>query len=103
MASTDKIELVDMEQLARWVAEAEDHDYRMWQGEVLRYNVHLCVARITPRDRREYESEAKRAVKSAYKFWKNIPFELRERVCVDAGLPMTAIPEDLRSETEKVS
>lgn len=90
------IETLTADQYDELVERAQENDYGQWENELARYNVHLCVEKITARDRRALESEARMGVRAARKFWEKIPAEDREQLRVDAGLKQRAIPEDLR-------
>lgn len=90
------IETLSEKSYAELVEQAQDNDHGQWENELARYNVHLCVEKITARDRRSLESEARMGVRQARKFWEKIPAEDREQLRIDAGLKERAIPEDLR-------
>jgi hypothetical protein len=84
------------EQIAGWVDEADLHNDREWREEEIRWRKALYVGSYTERDRRSVHAEAARAIKTAHRFWESIPVGLRVRVASEAGLPLDAIPEDLR-------
>lgn len=90
------IETLSADEYAALVEQAQDNDHGAWENDLARYNVHLCVEKISARDRRSLESEARMGVRQAYKFWEKIPADDREQLRTDAGLKERAVPEDLR-------
>jgi hypothetical protein len=90
------IETLSADEYAALIDQAQDNDHGQWENELARYNIHLCVEQITPRDRRSLESEARMGVRQAHKFWEKISPADREQLRVDAGLQERAVPKDLR-------
>jgi len=54
------------------IEEAKDNDHGEWVGEELRWSKALYLGATNERDRAQIHAEAKRAIRQAHRFWKNI-------------------------------